>query len=91
MAQLALETTRVPVGVHRLDDTPNDELTALDAAGRKEDMKVMFAVLAALELVEDGILGEWTEALGADKAVLVPDFAACIDNLFPLFEAFLAP
>lgn len=37
----------------------------------------MFAVLAALELVEDGILGEWTEALGADKAVLVPDFAAC--------------
>ncbi len=36
----------------------------------------MFAVLAALELVENGILGEWTEALGADKAVLVPDFAA---------------
>ena len=54
----------------------NDKLTALDATWCKEDVKIMFTVLSSLELIENCIFGKWTEALSADEAVLVPNFAA---------------
>ena len=35
----------------------------------------MLAILAPLELVEDGILGEGPKTLGTDEAMLMPAFA----------------
>lgn len=62
-AVLAAEALGMPVGVHGLDDAPDDELAALAAAGREQDVEVVLAVLAALELVEDAV-PELLEALG---------------------------
>jgi len=61
-AQLAAEALRMPAGGHGLDDPSDDELTALIAAGCEKHLKVAFAVLASLELVEYAIL-ERSEAL----------------------------
>lgn len=62
-AQLAAEALWMPAGGHRLNDSPDDELAALVAAGSEEDVEVTFAVLATLKLVKDAIL-EGPEALG---------------------------
>lgn len=55
----------------------DDELAALAATGRVQHVEVVLAVLAALELVEDGVAAERSEALGTHKAALVPNLAAC--------------
>lgn len=62
-APLARKAIRMPVGGHRLDDAPNHKVVALVAARRKQDVEVLLAVLATLELVENPIL-ELPEALG---------------------------
>ena len=59
------------------DEPTDDEFAALDATGCKEHVEIVLAVLSAFKLVEDGILGEGTKALGTDKTMLVPHFAAC--------------
>ena len=46
------------------DDSPNDELPALSAARREEDVEVVLAILPPLELVEHAV-GERPEALRA--------------------------
>lgn len=79
-ANLTLEALGVPVVIHGFDNSANDELAALAAAGGEKDMEVMLAVLAALELVED-TFGKWPEALATDKACLVPHFTMGVDNL----------
>ena len=58
----------MPGGPAGLDDPADDELAALAAAGRVEDVEAVLAVLAALELVEDAV-GVRTEALGAAETV----------------------
>ena len=50
----------------------------------------MFAVLAALELVEHA-LGERLEALGAHEAARVPQLSGGVDDLLGRVEAQLAP
>lgn len=79
-ADLATETLWVPVVVHGLDDTANDEFTTLSTAGCEENMEVMLTVLAPLKLIKDAF-GKWPEALATDKASLVPDFAVGVHDL----------
>lgn len=62
VAQLAAEAVRMPAGRHRFDHAADDEFAALVAARREQHVEVAFAVLAALELVEDAVL-EGAEAL----------------------------
>lgn len=64
MADLAAEALRVPVGGHRLNHAPDNELATFVAARSKEHMEVSLTVLAALELVEDAV-GKCAETLGA--------------------------
>lgn len=64
--QLTAEALRMPASGHGLDNTSDNELAALVAAGGKQYMEVPFAVLAALEFVENAIL-ERTEALSATE------------------------
>lgn len=56
----------MPVGVHRLDDAPDDKLATLAATWRKEHLEVVLAVLAILKLVEDTIF-ERAEALSTTE------------------------
>lgn len=67
VAPLAAEAVRMPARRHRLDDATDDKVAALAAAGRKQDVKVTFAVLATLKLVENAVV-ELAEALGAPKS-----------------------
>lgn len=62
--QLAAEALRMPASLHRLNDTPNYNVATLVAERCIQDSKILLAVLASLELVEDSIL-ERAEALGA--------------------------
>lgn len=89
-APFARETLRMPVGCHRLNDAPDDEIVALVAARRKQDVEVLLAVLAPLELVEDTIL-ELPEALGANKALRMPELAVRVDDPFVGLESLVAP
>lgn len=66
-AQLAAEALRVPAGLHRLDDTTNDDVAALVAERRVQNPEILLAVLATFELVEDSIL-ERAEALRTSKS-----------------------
>lgn len=65
--ELAAEAGGMPISGHRLDNSTDHELAAFVAAGRKEDVEVPLAVLAALELVENAVW-EGTEALGAPES-----------------------
>lgn len=60
---LASKTLRMPIGSHRFDDTTNNEIIALVAARREQDVEVFLAILSTFEFVEDTIL-ELSEALG---------------------------
>lgn len=73
-ASLAKEALRVPARIHRLDHTPDDELTAFVAARRVQYVEVVLTVLASLKLEIDTIR-ERFQALRADKAVGVPDLS----------------
>jgi hypothetical protein len=87
--QLTPETLRMPAGRHRLDHPTNDKFSALVAARCKQNVKVTFAVLATLKLVENAIL-EIPEALGAHKALCVPQLAVRVDDLFMCLESLVA-
>lgn len=89
-AALAGKALRMPVGRHRLDDAPDDEIVALVAARREQDVKVLLAVLATLELVEDAVL-ELAEALCADKALRMPELPVRVDDALVRLKAFIAP
>ena len=67
-------------GDTHLDDPPNDELATLVAARSKEDMEVMFTILATIKLIEDTVR-ERSEALCADKTAAVEQFTVAVDNL----------
>ena len=54
----------MPVGVHRFDHASNDEFSAAAATWREQHLKVVLAVLATLEFVEDSF-GERAETLSA--------------------------
>lgn len=71
IAHLAQEAFRMPVGIHRFDDTSNNEFTAPAAAGRKEHLEIMLAVLPSFKLVENPFRKR-SEALGANKAMGMP-------------------
>ena len=60
---------RVPGGRHSPDDAAHDELAALAAAGRVQDVEVVLAVLPPLKLVEHAV-GEGTETLSAAAGVI---------------------
>ena len=62
MAHLAREALRVPGRRHGPDDAAHDELAALAAAGRVQDVEVVLAVFPPLELVEHAV-GEGPETL----------------------------
>ena len=72
-----------------LDDTANDELAALAAARGVQHMEAVLAVLAVLELEEDIVL-ERTEALGADEAAVTVECSVAVDNLRLRLEPILA-
>lgn len=89
VADFAAEAVRMPARVHRLDHSSDDEFTASATAGRVEDVKVVFAILAPFELEEDTVW-EGSEALRANEAFLMPHFTARVDNLLRYFEALRA-
>lgn len=62
VAQLTIKAARMPAGRHRFDHTTNHEITAFIAAWREQHLKVTFAILATLKLIEDAVL-ETAEAL----------------------------
>ena len=72
-----------------LDDTANDELAALPAARGVQHVEAVLAVLAVLELEEDIVL-ERTEALGADEAAVTVECPVAVDNLRLGLEPILA-
>ena len=72
-----------------LDDPPNDELAALGAAGRVQDVETVLAVLAALRLEED-VVPEGSEALGADEAAVAEQLAITTHDLRIGLEVILA-
>lgn len=88
-AHFAGEALRVPGGVHGLDDPADDEFAAFSATRSEEDVKVVFAVLPALELVEDAVRKR-PEALGAHEALWVEQVAVGVDDLGPGLEAVFA-
>lgn len=61
---LTAETFRMPAGLHRFDDTTDDDVAALVAEWRIKCAKITLTILATLELVEDAIL-KCSEALSA--------------------------
>lgn len=56
----------MPAGIHGLDDTPNDELATLVAAGGEQNVKVVLAVLATVKLIKHAV-PELAEALRATE------------------------
>lgn len=61
---LTAETFRMPAGLHRFDDTTDDDVATLVAEWRIKCAKITLTILATLELVEDAIL-KCSEALSA--------------------------
>ena len=76
-------------GGQYLDHASDDELSALAAARGVQHVKAVLAVLAVLELEEDIVL-ERTEALGADKAAVAVERPVAVDNLRLWLEPILA-
>lgn len=76
----AAEAGWVPVGVHRLDHSSDDELAAFAAAWSEKHLKVLFAVFTALKFVKHSIR-EHPETLGTYKTVCMPEFSVGVDNL----------
>ena len=74
---------------HYLDHTTNDELATLAAARGVQHVEAVLAVLAVLELEEDIVL-ERTEALGADEAPVAVQGSVAVDNLRLWLEPILA-
>lgn len=58
----------MPTGLHRLDDSSDDDIATLVAEWRVQDSKILFAVFAAFEFVENSIF-EGAKALRAPKKV----------------------
>lgn len=54
--QLATEALRMPTGLHGLNDTADYNVATLVAKRSVENSKILFAVFATLELVEDSVL-----------------------------------
>lgn len=77
LTNFTVETEWVPVVIHGFDDTSDDEFTAFSTTGSIQDVKIMFTILPALELVKDGILSKGLEALSTNETALVPDFSSC--------------
>lgn len=63
VAQFAGKAQRMPAGVERFDDSSDYELFTLFAGRRVQNVKVVFAVLATLKLVEYLIVTKTAEAL----------------------------
>ena len=76
-------------GGQYLDHAPDDELSTLAAARGIQHVEAVLAVLAVLELEEDIVL-ERTEALGADKAAVAVECPIAVDNLRLWLEPILA-
>ena len=72
-----------------LDHAADDELAALAAARGVQHVEAVLAVFAVLELEEDIVL-EWTEALGADEAAVTVECPVAVDNLRLGLEPILA-
>jgi hypothetical protein len=70
--ELAAEAIGVPGGLHRLNDTSDDNVTALVAVWSEENTEILLAVLAALKLVENSVL-KCSEALGAPKSEVIDE------------------
>jgi hypothetical protein len=70
MTKLTAEALRMPACIHCLNDTPNDNVTALVAVRRKKDTKIFLAIFSSFELVENSIL-KGSEALSATKKILI--------------------
>lgn len=51
------------------------EIATLATTGSIKNLKVMFTILATLELIEDCIFSERSETLGTNKTALMPDFS----------------
>lgn len=90
IAPLAGETIRMPVGRHRLDHPTDDKVVALVTARGKQDVKILLAIFAPFEFVEDAIL-KLAEALGTDKTLGVPKLAIRVYDSLMRFEALVAP
>lgn len=65
-AQLTTEAFWMPTGLHRLDDSSDDNFTALVAEWRVQNSEVTFAVLATFKFVKNSIF-EASEALRAPR------------------------
>ena len=90
LAELAIETIRMPAIVQRLDYATDDKLATLSTTGRKKYLKIVLAILAAAEFVIDFCLIKWLKTLSANKTMLMQDFTIRVDDFLLLFEAFVA-
>lgn len=62
-ANRTVEAVRMVAAIDRLYHTSVDPLLANRAAWREQDLKIVLAVLATLELIELDVLVEWSKAL----------------------------
>lgn len=49
---LATEAFRVPTAVHRFDYSTNDEIATFSTTWCEKNMKIMFTIFSAIELIE---------------------------------------
>lgn len=80
LTEVTAETLRVPAIIHCLDNTANDEFTALMAAWGKEHLEIVFTVLPSLKLIEEP-LWKLLEALCTHKALLMVQLSITVHNL----------